>query len=118
MYEFKESDWKLFRKKLPDWQERFMARLCGEYVDLLRSDALASTRFWQLEKRIRRDRRKTGVIVEVSRSRMLMDIDNLFGEGAISLSDLDGFSEELRNTLAGWHSRARQTTAAPNAPSE
>ncbi len=45
MYSVKESDWKLFRKLLPEWQER------------------------------------------------------LLREGAISKDDLDGFSEELRQSL-------------------
>ena len=105
MCEFHESDWKLFRKKVPDWQENFMARLCMEYVDLLKTDALPSTRFWQLEKRIRNDQRKTGVLVDMRRSMMYTDIDNLLREGAITLKDLDGFSDDLRNTLAGWHGR-------------
>ena len=27
MYSVKESDWKLFRKLLPEWQERFMGKI-------------------------------------------------------------------------------------------
>ncbi len=100
MYEFKESDWKLFRERIPDWQENFMARLCGEYVELLRSDAMPSTRFWQLEKRIRQDMRKAGVQAERSRSKMMTVIDRLLLEGAITPDDLEGFSDGLRETLA------------------
>ena len=100
MYEFKESDWKLFRKKVPDWQENCMARLCDEYVELLRSSALPSRRFWQLEKRIKRDRRKAGVIMEMSRSRMLDNFYCLLAEGTITLDDLAGFSDELREFLS------------------
>ena len=116
MYEFHERDWKLFRKKVPDWQENFMARLCDEYVDLLRADALPSTRFWQLEKRIRNDQRKTGVLVDMRRSMMYTDIDNLLREGAITLEDLDGFSDDLRNTFAGWHGRGSGPSDVATAP--
>ena len=35
MYSVKESDWKLFRKLLPEWQERFMERLLGEYSTMI-----------------------------------------------------------------------------------
>lgn len=105
MYEFKESDWQLFRKRIPDWQENFMARLCGEYVELLRSDALPSTRFWQLEKRIRQDMRKAGVHAERSRSTMMTVLDRLFYEGAITLDDLEGFSDGLRAMFPGPYGR-------------
>ena len=29
---FNESDWKLFRKKVPEWQEAYMNRLNEEYI--------------------------------------------------------------------------------------
>lgn len=31
----KEKDWKLFRKKLPGWQENYMARMNREYEEIL-----------------------------------------------------------------------------------
>lgn len=39
---FTEKDWKLFRKMLPDWQERYMERLIQSYAELLDSDMQAS----------------------------------------------------------------------------
>ncbi len=42
---YKESDWKLFRKLIPDWQERYMTKLCKEYIDILIQDEEASTIF-------------------------------------------------------------------------
>ena len=114
MYEFKESDWKLFRTKIPAWRESFMARLCNEYVDLLRSDAIPSARFWGLDKRIRKDQRRTDGFVDLSRSRMLESIGRLLADGVIVHSDLDGFSDDLRQTLAGW----RTLSDSPAPPSE
>ena len=32
-----KSDWKLFREKLPGWQEKYMERLVKEYADYLHS---------------------------------------------------------------------------------
>lgn len=38
MLNVKESDWKLFRKKLPGWQERYMDCLNREYIQILSGD--------------------------------------------------------------------------------
>ena len=95
-----EKDWKLLRKRLPDWQENYMKRLNDEYMEILSSDELPSTKFWELEKRINRDKRDTGVMVDdMSRSRMTTIIINLLNEGAITADDLDDFSEELKELM-------------------
>jgi hypothetical protein len=99
MYSVKESDWKLFRKLLPEWQERFMERLLGEYAKMIAGKGLSSDRFWKLQKRIQKDARKVGVRAEMSRSVMDMNLRSLLHEGAITKDDLDGFSDELRQSL-------------------
>ena len=41
-----KSDWKLFRVKLADWQEKYMERLVREYVTALTDETrLASDKF-------------------------------------------------------------------------
>ena len=70
-----------------------------EYMDLLSEDGSASDKFWALEKRIKKDKQKTGVVVDMRRSMMIQNILQLLGEGAITLDDLDGFSEELREAV-------------------
>ena len=101
MYSVKESDWRLFRKLLPEWQERFMERLLGEYAKMIAGKGLSSDRFWKLLKRIQKDARKVGVRAEMSRSVMDMNLRSLLHEGAITKDDLDGFSDELRQSLLG-----------------
>ena len=90
-----EKDWKLFRKLLPEWQEAYMEKLCKEYAGILASGSNASDQFWELEKRINKDKKDTGVSARMSRSMMLENITSLLLEGAITVDDLDGFSEEL-----------------------
>ena len=51
MMQITERDWKIFRKKIPDWQERYMERLAKEYITLLQSDRKASIKFWELSPR-------------------------------------------------------------------
>lgn len=99
MRDVSERDWKLFRKKLPGWQEAYMERLCKEYIELLSSESKASERFWKLEKRITDDRKKTGVIVSISRSKVIFHIANLVYDGAINMSDLEEFSDDVKTSV-------------------
>ncbi len=100
-YGFPESDWKLFRKKLPDWQEDYMGKLIEEYKDILNGEGNPSDRFWELEKRINRDRHDSGVVIEdVSRSHMIRNLMSLYSDGVITWDDLDDFSDTLKDQLA------------------
>lgn len=95
-----ERDWKLFRSKLPDWQENYMDQLNHEYMEILNGEGNPSDRFWALEERIRKDKRDTGVVAEdMSRTNMRHLIMNLLREGAIGAEDLAEFSEELQETV-------------------
>ena len=77
-----------------------MERLAKEYMELLSSDRQASDKFWALDKRIKQDKRRTGVLVSgASRSNMFQLIINLINEEAISEDDLKEFSEDLRDTV-------------------
>lgn len=103
MYQVIEKDWKLFRKLLPGWQEAYMERLAKEYIELLSSDRQASDKFWELDQRIKQDKRRTGVLARgVSRSNMFQLIINLIYEEAISEDDLKEFSESLRENIHVW----------------
>lgn len=102
---FSESDWKLYKSKIADWQEGYMEKLCKEYIELLSSDRLPSYRFWELENRIREDKRATGVVVNNSRSNMIGNILDLLYEGAITLDDLSDFSEELQERIKSIYSK-------------
>ncbi len=100
MYQVIEKDWKLFRKLLPGWQEAYMERLTMEYIELLSSDRQASDKFWELDKRIKQDKRCTGVLArDVKRSNMFQLIISLIYEEAISEDDLNEFSEDLRDAV-------------------
>ena len=76
-----------------------MERLCKEYVSLLTSNEKASERFWQLEKRIKKDRRKTGVVADMRRSVMIDNMVDLIIEGAITLEDLNDFSNDVKEAV-------------------
>lgn len=99
MVEVSKRDWKLFREKLPGWQESYMERLCKEYVELLTCDKKGSERFWALEERIKKDRKAPGVILSVSKSDMLIDLVRLVQDEVIGLGDLSDFSEDVQERV-------------------
>lgn len=94
-YGYPESDWKLYKSKIADWQEGYMDKLCKEYIELLSSDTLAFERFWSLHNRIKKDKHHTGVLVDNSRSKVIENILDYLYEGAITLDDLSDFSSDL-----------------------
>lgn len=99
MNNISKSDWQLFNKLLPEWQERYMNRLNHEYKRILDSDDSPSNKFWKLEKRIKEDRKSPGVIVEVSKRSMFQTLLQLISEKVITDEDLSGFSKELRDDI-------------------
>ena len=97
--EVSKSDWKLFRARIGDWQEAYMERLVKEYVDLLDGAENASDKFWKLEERIKKDKKHPGVMLELSKGNMIFDIVALINSGVITVDDLDGFSDELKESI-------------------
>ena len=102
-----EADWKLFRKRLPEWQEAHMNKLNQKYAALLAGSGSAADKFWELEKWINIDKRSVGVVARMSRSNMYHNILALLDEGVITHADLEGFSEDLRNHMRLLFSRKR-----------
>ena len=94
-----KQDWDLFRERIAGWQESFIGRLNREYIELLSRDGSEAEKFWELYKRIRRDKRCTGVLIEMRKSELLTDLCRLVNEGAIGYDDLNGFSDELHDAV-------------------
>ena len=97
--QYTKRDMRLFREKLPTWQEAYMERLCKEYVKLLSGEGKPSERFWELDKRIKEDKKHTGVRCTTSRSDLILLVTNLLCEDAITMEDLSDFSEVFHKTL-------------------
>ena len=95
-----EKDWKLFRSRLPGWQETYMERIVEEYRELLGSEDQASEKFWALDERIKQDKRNPDVLLhDVKRSNMYIHLLQFLRYEVIRLENLDGFSEELQEKL-------------------
>lgn len=96
-----ERDWKMFRKKLPQWQERFMNRMIKEYTEILNQRGKDSSDiFWELDARMRHDKKLSGVVVwDMRRSNMYEHLIELLWEDAITVEDLSEFSADLRERI-------------------
>ena len=98
-FESSKADWKLFRERLPEWKEQYMARLCDEYAAILTGKGKGSEAFWAVEKRIRADRKRPWIMAEMSRSEMPWIILWLLQDGAITMADLEGFTDDLKERM-------------------
>ena len=108
VYQVKERDWRLFCQRLPNWQEAYMDKLNQEYIRLLSEEGLASDKFWASEKRIRMDKKSVGIVADMRRSQLYSNLLSLLVNEIIREDDLDGFSEELSETIkyAVWQGKA------------
>lgn len=96
---FTEKDWRLFRKKIVNWQENYMDRLNREYIELLSEEDDPSEKFWKLAKRIKEDKKKVGIQLEMSRSNLICNTISLIEEGVIRFEDLEEFSDGMKETI-------------------
>ena len=100
MREISKADWKLFRERIPGWQERYMEKLAQEYIALLTdTNKAASDKFWELEKRIKKDKNSPGVLINMTKSEAQWDIVRLLRDGAITMEDLKDFSDDLKEAV-------------------
>ena len=105
MNRFSEKDWKLFRKKIAGWQEAYMDKLNKEYIEILKEEGNSSDKFWKLEKRIKENKKECGVQCEMSRSNQFYIMLSLLNEGAITMEDLEEFSDDLKDTIGHFAGR-------------
>ena len=105
--EISKADWKLFREKLPEWQEGYMAKLSKEYIEILSRDLNPSDNFWELEQRIKEDKKKPGVSLSLEKRNVLYDVVALIRDGAITEEDLANFSDELKAEVREYINRLK-----------
>ena len=93
--EISKADWKLFQDRLRLWQDNYMQRLIDGYIEILQGPGNASSKFWQLERKLKSDRLNPGVSLVLEKQELINDIVNMIKIGVITIDDLEGFSEEL-----------------------
>lgn len=99
MYELSKTEWKLLQERTPSWQERYIEKLLHGYKGLIENAEVPSSAFWELEEKIKVDRKHPGVLVELRKSEAVFILRTYLNEGVIDFEDLEGFSDELKEFL-------------------
>ena len=94
-----KADWKLFMEKVPEWQEAYMENLLKEYIKMLQSKKPASTKFWDLDKRIKKDKKNPGVQMQLDKGKAIFDIVTMMNLGIITQENLADFSDDLKESV-------------------
>ena len=68
-------------------------------IDILSKNNSSAQNFWELENRIRQDKKHPGVILDLRRSTMHMNLMLLLSYEVITFDDLKEFSNELLDEL-------------------
>ena len=97
----KESDWKTFRKMVPELRERYLSRCNPELLAILRDESLTPTeQFWNVEERIGKEVKILRSCLDGhSRSKMVDYMTVMYLQGMLTDDDLQGFTEELRDRV-------------------
>lgn len=83
-----------------------MEGLVKAYIDILSSDEKeASDKFWELEERIKKDKKHPGVLIEVRKSNALYDIIRFIALDVITYDDIADFSEDLKQDVRDFTER-------------
>ena len=95
------SDWKTFRRRVPEWRERYLRLRNEELVGLLRDEAHTPTeRFWQVKERMEEEAHVLRTCLDGhSKGKVAWYLSLMYGHGMIEDGDLDAFSERLRETV-------------------
>lgn len=99
MNDITKADWKLFMEKVPEWQEAYMENLLKEYIKMLQSKKPASIKFWDLDKRIKKDKKNPGVQMQLDKSKAIFDIVTMINLGIITQENLADFSDDLKESV-------------------
>lgn len=93
----REKDWKLYKKNITSWQERYMDKILKEYKVIIDWEE-ALTRFWHLYHRIKDDLENHGVLItSASRSKLNDIILSLYSHNIITFDELNEFSDEIND---------------------
>jgi hypothetical protein len=96
-----ESDWKTFRKRVPEWRERYLSGKNREILAILTDENRTPTeQFWDAMEKIKEEAR---ILVNCldghSRSKMHGYVLLMHRHGLIRDDDLGEFSEALREQI-------------------
>ena len=66
--EISKQDFKIFKNKIGEWQEKYIEKLNEEYIKILSAEGNPAEKFWMLENRIKNDKKSCGVSIEINKN--------------------------------------------------
>jgi hypothetical protein len=99
----KESDWKIFRKRVPEWRERYLHIRNRDILEILTDkDKTPTEQFWGAKKKMDDEAKMLRVCLDGhSRSKMFYYLYLMYQRGLVCDGDLDEFSTELKERMLG-----------------
>jgi len=99
--EHNESDWKRFRKIVPELRERYLEKKNKELLETLSdSEKTPTEQFWDTFEEMKKEKKILQECLDGhSRSNQLFSMVLMCRYGMIKREDLDEFSEEIKSKL-------------------
>ena len=76
-----------------------MKRLVKGYASLLAENKPASYKYWELRKRVSQDKKCSGVVIELRRSTMYVEVAGMIFDRVIPFDDISDFSDEFKESI-------------------
>ena len=97
----KESDWKVFRKLVPELRERYLRKRSVELMAILQDEKLTPTeQFWALEERVGKEAAILRKCLDGhSRASMTRYVSLMYRHRMLHDEDLEQFSVELAERI-------------------
>lgn len=96
---YSERDWQLFRKKYPEWRERYAQSKLAEYSHILEMDNSSVEKLFSIQEQIISDLRSPAMELpnRYSRSNLLSNTIALIQANVIAVEEIADFSEQFKN---------------------
>lgn len=100
-YQFQESDWQVYRKRIAEWRDRYLARRNAKFRAILSDQARTPTeQFWDAKEEMDKEaHRLEESLGRFARSQMTLNLLAMYQRGMIDDADLAEFSQELRDWI-------------------
>jgi hypothetical protein len=114
-----ESDWKAFRKIVPELRERYIQKRNAEIAAILQApDQTETERFWNVHEKITKEAEILESCLDGHRrSRMVAFIYEMLAVGLMDREDLAIFSPEIRERATAWYDENIRTERSRELPS-